>query len=293
MNDFEKVLIDAVCKNDIRKAKEIAKTMLEQDRTKKNMAFVKSHLALINNSAMNLMELPYNLKDILVMEDVSLSFNEARYYLSSREKAVVETIEHRNNASQKMVELGIHYLNTAWLYGESGTGKTTFGRYIAYKLNIPFAYLNFGHTIDSHLGETQKNISRAFSYVSQQKCVFMLDEIDAIGMRRGSRDEVGEMSRVVITLMQCMDVLPNDVIVLGATNRPDIIDDALMRRFTTKHEIKRLDNMERKEMATRFLMDVGYKHNEDMLEEICHPDLTQAALMEKLIDVIVREYVGA
>ena len=40
-------------------------------------------------------------------------------------------------------------------------------------------------------------------------------------------------------------------------------------------------------------MDVGYKHNEDMLEEICHPDLTQAALMEKLIDVIVREYVGA
>ena len=120
----------------------------------------------------------------------------------------------------------------------------------------------------------------------------MLDEIDAIGMRRGSREEVGEMSRVVITLMQCMDALPNDVIVLGATNRPDIIDDALMRRFTTKHEIKRLDNMERKEMATRFLMDVGYKHNEDMLEEICHPDLTQAALMEKLIDVIVREYVG-
>ena len=46
-------------------------------------------------------------------------------------------------------------------------------------------------------------------------------------------------------------------------------------------------------MATRFLMDVGYKHNEDMLEENCHPDLTQAALMEKLIDVIVREYVGA
>ncbi len=292
MNDFEKTLIDAVCRNDLRKAKEIAKTILERDKTQKNRAFVNSRLPLLNNSAMNLMELPANLQNILIMEDVSLSFNEERYFLSFREKDVAAKISLINKASQKLAELGIRYLNTVLLYGESGTGKTTFGRYIAYKMGVPFAYLNFGHAIDSYLGGTQKNISRAFSYVAQQKCVFMLDEIDAIGMRRGGREEVGEMSRIVITLMQCLDTLPNDVIVLGATNRPDVIDEALMRRFSTKHEIKRLDYYERKAMVSRFLRDVGYDYDGDFLEELCQPDRTQAELMSELIEALVRKYIA-
>ena len=291
MNDLDRRLIVAVCQNDLQSAKKIVKIILEQDKTQKNRMFVNRYLTMLNNSAMNLMELPAELKNLLIMEDVSVSFNENRYYLSNRESKVVEKILKLNKASQRLAEIGVNYINSTILYGESGTGKTTFGRYIAHKMGIPFAYLNFSRVVDSYLGSTQKNISKVFDHVKQQKCVFMIDEIDAIGMRRRDSKEVGEMSRIVISLMQNLDTLTGDVVLLGATNRLDIIDEALMRRFTTKHEVKRLNQQERYEMASKFLSDVDLDYDDDWLIGICERDNTQAGLMNELVEALVEKYV--
>ena len=291
MNDLERILIESVCRNDLQSAKKIVKIILEQDKTQKNRMFVNRYLTMLNNSAMNLMELPADLKNLLIMEDVSVSFNENRYYLSNRESKVVEKILKLNKASQRLAEIGVNYINSTILYGESGTGKTTFGRYIAYKMGIPFAYLNFSRVVDSYLGSTQKNISKVFDHVKQQKCVFMIDEIDAIGMRRRDSKEVGEMSRIVISLMQNLDTLTSDVVLLGATNRLDIIDEALLRRFTTKHEVKRLNEQERYEMASKFLADVDFDYEDEWLVGICERDNTQAGLMNELVEALVERYV--
>lgn len=290
MNDLDRRLIDAVCRNDLQSAKKIVKIILEQDKTQKNRMFVNRYLTMLNNSAMNLMELPADLKNLLIMEDVSVSFNENRYYLSNRESKVVEKILKLNKASQRLAEIGVNYINSTILYGESGTGKTTFGRYIAYKMGIPFAYLNFSRVVDSYLGSTQKNISKVFDHVKQQKCVFMIDEIDAIGMRRRDSKEVGEMSRIVISLMQNLDALTSDVVLLSATNRLDIIDEALLRRFTTRHEVKRLNEQERYEMASKFLTDVDFDYDDDWLIGICESDNTQAGLMNELVAALVEKY---
>lgn len=291
MNDLDRKLIETVCRNDLQSAKKIVKIILEQDKTQKNRMFVNRYLTMLNNSAMNLMELPADLKNLLIMEDVSVSFNENRYYLSNRESKVVEKILKLNKASQRLAEIGVNYINSTILYGESGTGKTTLGRYIAYKIGIPFAYLNFSRVVDSYLGGTQKNISKVFDHVKQQKCVFMIDEIDAIGMRRRDSKEVGEMSRIVISLMQNLDTLTSDVVLLGATNRLDIIDEALLRRFTTKHEVKRLNEQERYEMASKFLADVDFDYDDDWLIGICERDNTQAGLMNELVEALVERYV--
>lgn len=290
MNDLDRKLIETVCRNDLQSAKKIVKIILEQDKTQKNRMFVSRYLTMLNNSAMNLMELPADLKNLLIMEDVSVSFNENRYYLSNRESKVVEKILKLNKASQILAEIGVNYINSTILYGESGTGKTTLGRYIAYKMGIPFTYLNFSRVVDSYLGSTQKNISKVFDHVKQQKCVFMIDEIDAIGMRRQDSKEVGEMSRIVISLMQNLDTLTSDVVLLGATNRLDIIDEALLRRFTTKHEVKRLNEQERYEMASKFLADVDFDYDDDWLIGICERDNTQAGLMNELVEALVEKY---
>lgn len=291
MNDLERKLIESVCRNDLQSAKKIVKIILEQDKTQKNRMFVNRYLTMLNNSAMNLMELPADLKNLLIMEDVSVSFNENRYYLSNRESKVVEKILKLNKASQRLAEIGVNYINSTILYGESGTGKTTLGRYIAYKMGIPFAYLNFSRVVDSYLGSTQKNISKVFDHVKQQKCVFMIDEIDAIGMRRRDSKEVGEMSRIVISLMQNLDTITSDVVLLGATNRLDIIDEALLRRFTTKHEVKMLNEQERYEMASKFLADVDFDYEDEWLVGICERDNTQAGLMNELVEALVERYV--
>lgn len=292
MNDLEKRLIESICKNDIQSAKKIVKIVLEQDKTQKNRTFVSRNLNILKNSQMNLTELPDNIKNILIMEDVTISFNEDRYYLSKREAGVFKNIIKLSKASNALAEIGVNYINSTMFYGESGTGKTTLGRYIAYKMNVPFAYLNFSHVVDSHLGSTQKNITKAFEYVKQHKCVFMIDEIDAIGMKRRDSKEVGEMSRITISLMQNLDTLTNDIILLGATNRIDVIDEALLRRFTTKHEVKRLNQEERLEMAMKFFRDVKFNYEGDKLNVLVSKNYTQAELMNHLIMILVENYMN-
>ena len=98
------------------------------------------------------------------------------------------------------------------------------------------------------------------------------------------------MSRIVISLMQNLDTLSSDVVLLAATNRKDIIDKALLRRFTNSHEIRRLSEEERYEMAKIFLDDVGYSYDEEWLSRLAEKDATQAGLMNDLILTLVNYF---
>ena len=117
MNNFEKELIQAVCLNDLTKAKKIVKMILQNDKTQKNRLFVNRWLGILSSSSYNLIELPSDIKNLLVVDDVVTAFNEKRYYLSSREKDLLEKILKLNIASIKMAELGINYVNSTLLYG--------------------------------------------------------------------------------------------------------------------------------------------------------------------------------
>jgi len=231
------MLIRSVTDNDLQKAKAFIKAYLTNETSQCNQYFKNSILTKLNTPSNNLVELPHNVKGMLTMEDVSVSFDEPRYVLTDSDSKIVNQVLDIRNMSGTLSEYGIRYLNSLLLSGESGCGKTMLGRYIAYKSGLPFAYVNFSHLISSYLGSTGKNIKEVFDYVSKIKCVFMLDEVDAIGKERGGVQEVGEMSRIVINLMQAMDTLENQSIVIGATNRADIIDAALDRRFSIKHEM--------------------------------------------------------
>lgn len=293
LTDNQKRLIQAVSKNDIMAAKKCAIACVVEDQTAKNRAFCSKYKTLLESTGSNLVELPYDLKNIISVEDVSNSFKEKRYYLSDREKEVYENIVRMKQVNEKLMELGIPYLNSTLLFGESGTGKTTFGRYIAYKTGLPFCYLNFSNLVDSYMGSTSKNISKAFGYAITNPCVFMLDEIDCISIRRSnSRDSggtAGEMARITITMMQEFDKLPNDVIVIGATNRKDRIDEALLRRFSIKHEVKVLNKEEKTEMVKKYLTDVGITFPDSEIEAMVDENANQSVLLNEMIRRIARK----
>lgn len=278
-------LIRAVSENNMQQAKKCAIACVVEDTTQKNAWFCKKYRQILESAGGNMIELPYDLKSILCVEDVSNSFKEGRYYLSDREKSVFENIVRAKKVNDRLTEMGIPYLNSTLLYGESGTGKTTLGRYVAYKMGLPFFYLNFSSLVDSHMGSTSKNISKAFNYVISNPCVFMLDEIDCISIRRsdsgGGSDE--EMARVTIALMQEFDRLTNDIVVIAATNRMDRIDEALLRRFSLKHEVKPLEQEEKKELVCKFINDVGMDFPLNEIMPLIDKNENQSTLLNELI----------
>lgn len=290
MNDHVKNMIHFLAENETAKAKEVAKIILKEDTSAKNKYFCEAALRKLN-AMPTMMELPHNIKNLVRAEDVSLSFIESRYFLSPREEKLFSEIEKADKINGKLTERGIRYLNATLLYGVSGTGKTTFGRYLAYKLGLPFLYLNFSECITSYLGATGQNIQRVFDYVKDQKCIFMIDEIDAIGLSRANKsNEVGEMSRVTISLMQSLDQLGNNVILLAATNRPDMLDAALLRRFTRQHEVSELLPEEVREFSERYFADTGIEMTETELDNfVSNAPKKQATLANRIIEKIIEK----
>ena len=284
LTDNQKRLIQSIAQNDIISAKKWAIACVAEDDTLKNKSFCNKYRSVLESTGSNMLELPHDLKNLLHVEDVSNSFKEGRYYLSTREKTVYDNIVRMKKVNERLMEMNIPYINSTLLYGESGTGKTTFGRYVAFKTGLPFCYMNFSNLVDSYMGNTSKNISKAFAYAITNPCVFMLDEIDCISIRRSdtgsSGGSGGEMARITITLMQEFDKLPNDVIVIGATNRKDRVDEALLRRFSLKHEVVVLNNEEKLAMVNKYLSDVKMSFSEDEVLELIKNNKNQAILLK-------------
>lgn len=270
MTDNQKRLIRAVAENDIRSAKKCAIACLAEDTTQKNQSFVNRYRTILTSEGANLFELPSDLREILVCEDVSLTFREDRYFLTEEKKRLAEKIVKMSRVSQKLMEMAIPYKNASLLYGAPGTGKTLFGKYIAYKLGLPFCYLNFSRTVDSYMGATSKNIAKAFSYAASNPCVFMLDEVDTISCNRagGMSGAEKEIGRVTITLLQEFDKLPNDVIVIAATNRVDLLDEAFISRCAVREKFKPFSDAEKRAMVEKFLSSISMSITEKEMAEI-------------------------
>ena len=284
MTDNTKMLIKAISENNLPAARKCAIACLSEDTTAKNKNFVNRYKPILENSA-SVIELPSNLKYKLIALDLQDSFREDRYYLSKNAKEVYDEIFLKRKVSEKMESLGIRYLNSTLLYGLSGTGKTTFAKYVAYKFQLPYIYLNYSQIIDSYMGKTSSTLNLAFNYVRANPCVFVIDEIDAIAIRRTSSTDSGsdgEMNRITITLMQELDNLPNHVILIAATNRRDRIDEALLRRFTLKKELTIPSDTEKAEMIAQYMSTVPFDLPLSSVKAITAAASTQNDVVDKI-----------
>lgn len=240
LNNHVKGLINAVAKNDMDGARAYAKCLLAEDSSKTNAEYRARMNKLLNQKGINMLQLPTNISKNALLEDVSTTFHEDRYYLTEQMQSLYHRIMRKRVVCFEIERLGINSKNTTLLYGPPGTGKTEFGRYMAYKIGLPFLYLNFSQCIDSHMGGTAKNISGVFDFARDNECLLMLDEIDTIASNRSGSDNHGvdgERNRTTISIMQEFDRLQSRTVVIAATNRIDLLDEALLNRFTIKEEV--------------------------------------------------------
>lgn len=117
------------------------------------------------------------------------------------------------------------------LAGPPGNGKTSLAEALAHALVVPLLTVRYEGLIGSFLGETASRLRQLFDYVRTKQCVLFFDEFDTIGKERGDIHETGEIKRVVSSLLMQMDQLPSYVVVVTASNHPELLDRAVWRRF--------------------------------------------------------------
>jgi SpoVK/Ycf46/Vps4 family AAA+-type ATPase len=141
-----------------------------------------------------------------------------------------ELVEEQHRADL-LRSYGMEPRHRVLLVGPPGSGKTSLAEAIATEAMVPLVVVRYETLIGSYLGETAGRLQRVFESVRQRQCVLFLDEFDTLGKERGDEHETGEIKRVVSSLLLQIDRLPSYVIVVTATNHPELLDRAVWRRF--------------------------------------------------------------
>jgi SpoVK/Ycf46/Vps4 family AAA+-type ATPase len=150
-------------------------------------------------------------------------------------EAVALEWKHRNRLDRR----GIAPRSKLILHGPPGCGKSLTARALGAELGLPVYVVRFDAVIGAYLGQTAIHLRQLFHFAELNPCILLLDELDALGKRRGNPLDVGELDRIVISLMQELEHSKPKGLIVGTSNLPKHLDDALWRRFDLALELKR------------------------------------------------------
>jgi hypothetical protein len=157
----------------------------------------------------------------------------------------------------KLRALGIAPTHSCLIFGAPGTGKTITAMHIAARLGLPVVLARLDGIMSSFLGTTARNIGTLFEFANRYRCVLLLDEFDALAKLRDDPQEVGEIKRVVNTLLQSLDVRGSLGLTIAITNHPNLLDPAIWRRFEVKIEMPLPPATARERLIAEFLAPVA------------------------------------
>ena len=174
---------------------------------------------------------------------------------------IKEVIEEQHRA-ELLHAHNLYARNRLLFGGPPGNGKTTLAEALAYELMYPLFVVKYETLIGSYLGETSGRLKCLMDYIKTQRCVLFFDEFETLGKERGDTNETGEIKRIVSSLLLQIDDVPDYVVVVAASNHPELLDRAAWRRFQvrvklTTPTLQQLSQLV-KSIGQRCKIDFGY-----------------------------------
>jgi SpoVK/Ycf46/Vps4 family AAA+-type ATPase len=177
--------------------------------------------------------------------------------LSTAVQSIVREFVEEHHRHDLLRSYNLQPRNRVLLTGPPGNGKTSLAEALARSLSVPLIVARYEGLIASYLGETAGRLRRLFDYVRSRACVLFFDEFDTLAKERGDVHETGEIKRVVSSLLLQIDNLPSHVVVVTATNHPELLDRAVWRRFQVRLELAPPTLGLIEEFLGRFFQDLG------------------------------------
>lgn len=165
--------------------------------------------------------------------------------------------------------MGVKVPRGIMLYGEPGTGKSLIAKTIASESNVKFIHKCGSEFVEKYVGVGAKRVREMFEEARKQKSIIFIDEIDALASKREDGNGGKESNATLNQLLVELDGFKEnkDIFIIGATNRLDMIDPALLRpgRFTRHLEITLPDLERRKQMFDLYIGKMVHEENIDTL----------------------------
>ena len=231
-------MVRSASHGDIVSFRKAVESLIAEERTKKhNILAERLALSLNNGVNKNTAVRPNGETGDLVFEINPQKRFDDLIINEQTLKICQELIEEQNRADL-LRSYGLEPRSRILLAGPPGNGKTSLAEALAAHLMYPLLVIRYENLIGRYLGETASRLQKVFSYVKTRNCVLFFDEFDTIGKERGDTKETGEIKRVVSSLLLQMDSLPSYVVVITASNHPELLDRAVWRRFQLRLELK-------------------------------------------------------
>lgn len=183
--------------------------------------------------------------------------------LPESQRSILQQVIDEQLHANELLRHNMEPINRILLCGPPGCGKTMTAYAIGRELDLPIAYVRLDGLVSSYLGQTSTNLRKVFDSVRHQRIILFLDEFDAIAKKRDDSNELGELKRVVTTLLQNFDNMPSNVILVAATNHEHLLDPAIWRRFNVTITLELPNEAQRKSLFEKWFAEFNIAQNID------------------------------